>query len=329
VRELVDSIASNGYIDIEPLIVLLEGERYTVLEGNRRLAALRLLRDPVLAGECGFPLPPVAPELRQTFDIVSVYRVPDRLAARAFIGFKHINGPHAWDSLAKGRFAADWYARERGAGVTLAEIARKLGDNHATVKRLVQGIYVLDQAQQANVFSTEDRYPGRPFAFSHLYTALTRPGYRKFLRLPVDWRSEDPVPEPVPPEALENLGKVLTWLYGAEDTIPLIKSQNPDIKRIGEVLENPLARQKLESTGNLNSAHADVVDETKQFEDALLKSYRYAEEAQSKLSAIESEDKTLTEVARRLRKAAAFIAQVLEMQSGQRSLGIDGDQSGD
>ena len=40
--------------------------------------------------------------------------------------------------------------------------------------------------------------PGKSFAFSHLYTALTRPGYREFLGLPEEWRVEDPKPNPVP-----------------------------------------------------------------------------------------------------------------------------------
>src|SRR4051794_31647712 len=51
--ELVQSIASSGYIDIEPLIVLSENNTLLVLEGNRRLAALKLLSDPQLAQETG------------------------------------------------------------------------------------------------------------------------------------------------------------------------------------------------------------------------------------------------------------------------------------
>ena len=40
--ELLQSIAANGYMDIEPLIVLLDAadQKFTVLEGNRRLAAI-------------------------------------------------------------------------------------------------------------------------------------------------------------------------------------------------------------------------------------------------------------------------------------------------
>ena len=50
--ELLQSVSTNGYLDIEPLIVLADsnsGKGLVVLEGNRRLATLRLLREEDLA----------------------------------------------------------------------------------------------------------------------------------------------------------------------------------------------------------------------------------------------------------------------------------------
>ena len=50
--ELISSIASSGWLDFEPLIVLKRDEsglENVVIEGNRRLAALKLLADPDLA----------------------------------------------------------------------------------------------------------------------------------------------------------------------------------------------------------------------------------------------------------------------------------------
>src|ERR1700738_3457920 len=50
--ELLQSMPANGYIDIEPLVVTLSGTHYVVLEGNRRLAAIKVLSDPKLATTC-------------------------------------------------------------------------------------------------------------------------------------------------------------------------------------------------------------------------------------------------------------------------------------
>ena len=44
-------------------------------------------------------------------------------------------------------------------------------------------MFVLDQAADAKIYDIQDRCPGKRFGFSHLYTALTRPGYREYLGL--------------------------------------------------------------------------------------------------------------------------------------------------
>src|SRR4051794_1303207 len=43
IGELVRSMADNGYFEHEPLIVTPADSKYIVLEGNRRLAALKIL----------------------------------------------------------------------------------------------------------------------------------------------------------------------------------------------------------------------------------------------------------------------------------------------
>src|SRR5437773_11881292 len=54
VRQLAESIAEIGYLPIDRLIVTkYRGDKFLVVEGNRRLAALRL----ILNGEVGTTLP--------------------------------------------------------------------------------------------------------------------------------------------------------------------------------------------------------------------------------------------------------------------------------
>lgn len=132
VDELIQSILSAGYVDFEPLIVLREEN--IVVEGNRRLAALRLISDAALCKKLKVSLPSIegAKALPAT---VRVRWVNDRKEARSFIGFKHINGPFKWDALAKAKYAAQWLAD----GGDIAAISRTLGDNHNTVRRLVNG----------------------------------------------------------------------------------------------------------------------------------------------------------------------------------------------
>jgi hypothetical protein len=301
--EVVESVAANGYIDIEPIIAQRVGNRWRVLEGNRRLAAIRILQKPALAKGTGISVPEISAENLKTLKEVTVYAVANPGQAREYIGFKHINGPHKWDAIAKARFAADWYRKERSSGITIELIARRLGDGHDTVVRLVNGMFVLDQADQTKVYDIKDRYPGKRFAFSHLYTALTRPGYREFLGLPEEWRADDPKPNPVPKQNLENLKQVLLWLYGSNsDQIkPVITSQNPDLKFLAEVLANPRARTIMMARNDLREAHAQVERKGTRFEGALVNAKQEVEVAMSQIIGYDPEDSTLLEIGRDLR----------------------------
>src|SRR6266404_9277620 len=46
--EVAQSIASRGYFPNEPLLAIRESDELIVVEGNRRLAALKALREPGL-----------------------------------------------------------------------------------------------------------------------------------------------------------------------------------------------------------------------------------------------------------------------------------------
>jgi ParB-like nuclease domain len=175
--ELIQSISTSGYINIEPLIVIERGGRLAVLEGNRRLAAVKVLRDPELARAAKISVPSMKPETRETLNELLVYRVASEDDGRDLIGFKHINGPQSWDAFAKARFAARWLAdehRKRDAGqphLTLQEIAGRMGDQHMTMHRMVSALYVLEQAERSEIYQIDDRRR-KSFSFSHLYTGL-------------------------------------------------------------------------------------------------------------------------------------------------------------
>lgn len=277
IDELLLSIASNGYINIEPMIVSGEKPPYPVLEGNRRLAAIKLLKDPGLAEKCRIKLPETSIELEKELNEVLVYRVGAENEARAFIGFKHINGPHKWDSLAKAKYAAEWYKEGRSVNV----ISNFIGDSFATVKKMLHGWTVLQQAENEGLFTVEERYPTRQFAFSHLYIALTRGQVRRYLGLDPSFSNAEITDDPIPEEKLPELGKLMVWLYGSsKDKIkPVVSSQNPDLKNLAEVVAYPKAITILEKSNDLSKAHAELKPAEEIFEDALYQAETYAKQA--------------------------------------------------
>ncbi|NOX57133.1 MAG: ParB N-terminal domain-containing protein [Planctomycetes bacterium] len=227
-------IAAGRFFQHEPLFAVeADNGRFTVIEGNRRLAAVRLLLDRNLRTAVGATsLPEISQELRDHLRELPV-GITTRLDAWQYIGFKHVNGPRPWDAYSKAVYVARLHDEER---IPLEEIASQIGDRHSTVKRLYRGLKALEQAQQAQVFDLEDRW-NRRFAFSHLYTALDYPGFQRFLGIK---EATSYKKNPVPKSRVKNLGEVCIWLYGSESTNrkPLVRTQNPDLRRLEEALQD-------------------------------------------------------------------------------------------
>lgn len=292
VDELLQSILSTGYVDFEPVVVLREGN--IVLEGNRRLAALRLLSDGNLRASLKVTLPEVS-EAKPLPEEIRIKWVNDRKEARAFVGFKHINGPFKWDALAKARFAAEWFEE----GGDIGTVSRTLGDNHNTVRRIVNGWYALKQATEDG-FEMEHRSKTRSprFAFSHLYTALTRPSVREFLGLTPEDLSAPPRANPVPPDNRKKLQTMMSWLYGQEQRgePTLIRSQNPNLNELSDVLGNPEARRMLLAKRDLGAAYERIEPPSSRFGDALMRAANQCEGTMA-LSGNFDGDETLLRVA--------------------------------
>ena len=255
--ELIQSMAANGYIKIEPMVVLCCREQLIVLEGNRRLAALKCLRDPKLAKQAGVRLPKISRKNRNSLDVVPIWCVEDRASAQDLIGFKHINGPHSWDAYAKALFAMHWLEGERAkdSDLSLSDIAQKMGDRHDTLKRMVTAAFVIKQADENGIWSIGHR-KSKHFSFSHLYTGLSYSEFTDYLGMEFLSRSEDPVKAPIPSNKYGKLSRLLGWLYGnkIEDEDPIIHSQAADLKRLRKVLSNRAATRQLEVTRKLDDA---------------------------------------------------------------------------
>lgn len=270
--ELVLSICTNGYLNLEPLIVVgPDTGPFRVLEGNRRLASIKLINDPAWAARLGIKVPQITPSVKKSITAVLVYRVADENDAREFIGFKHINGPQRWDAYAKAKYVTDWYKTANGK-VTIDDIAAKMGDNNNTLRSYIYAVLILEQAQAAKVWSLEDRPPTRGrFPFSHLYTAIQRLEYQQLLGLTDGWSNTPPL-KPIKAGKLKELGETLTYIYGSvsADRPSLIKSQNPDLRDLGEAMINPAARRALRNGATLDRARDEMKEPDSAFHDALV-----------------------------------------------------------
>jgi hypothetical protein len=232
VEEVAASIAHSGFFEHEPLFVeKTSSGKYVVIEGNRRLAAVKLLVDADLRNKLrATDLPRITQEQAAALADLPVI-VTSRREVWRYLGFKHVNGPATWGSYAKAQYIAFVHNNYH---VPLEDIAAQIGDYNATVERMYRGLMIVEQAEEARVFNRADVSKSR-FHFNYIYTGMDYPGIRRFLSLGNKAASSS---RPVPVSKVKNLGELLTWLYGSKKRSKksLIKSQNPDLRDLDSVL---------------------------------------------------------------------------------------------
>lgn len=220
VDDVLSSIAVNGYFIAEPLICREQedGQRLTVVEGNRRLAACLILAGDPRARNQGSKTAQYqrlqAENARPSFSEVPVLRFGHHESERdllSYLGVRHIAASQGWDSYAK----AAWIARAVESGeLTLRQISTMTGDQHSTVRRLLEGYYFVNQMMDDGRFNPANslrrgRGSNPEFPFSWVYTLLGYPNARQFLRLP-----EAPEPRPIPAEKAHDATLVMAAMFG-------------------------------------------------------------------------------------------------------------------
>ena len=312
VQELVLSIAASGYFKHEPVIVCRERARNIVIEGNRRLAAVKLLLQPSIGEELNAKIPEMSKERR-----LSLRQIPalssTRKGAWRYLGFKHVNGPAKWGSYAKSKYIADVHRNYR---VPLDDIARQIGDTHNTVRRLYRGLMVIEQAERVGAYERSDRWRGH-FAFSHLYAGLQYPGVSAFL----DLRSAvDEDEEPVPANKKDELRELLIWMYGSksEKKPPVIQSQNPHLRQLDAVLANTEALAAMRTGAGLSIAFEASRPSANVFAETLVGAKQNLEKARGALSTGYDGSKALLGVASAVADLACDLHEEMERKSIRR-----------
>lgn len=255
-KELWDSIAERGFEPFEPLVAMREGNEIVVLEGNRRLAAVKLLLNPELIEResARKRVPRLPKDKLETCRELPVIIVDSRDDAAGYIGFKHVNGPSRWSSIAKAKFGVNFYESLDGRlspQDRMQSLTKQLGDSRGLIIRLLVAYKIIQQCRSLGIFERlgidEDN-----IEFSHLYTLINNPDSREFIGLTTAPLSERLIADnPIPEQFYFALSELMSWLYGPNS---VIKSQGVDRPRLQKVLASSEGIKELRTTGDLASA---------------------------------------------------------------------------
>lgn len=278
VEEVALSIAENGFFPHEPIFAAEEDGKLVVVEGNRRLAAVRLLRDSKLRSQLkATSLPEITIERKNELARLPAIRC-NRNEIWQYIGFKHVNGPQVWNSFAKAEYIA-WVKND--LNTDLKDIARTIGDTHSTVTRLYRAYMALKQVEDSGIYDREQR-TRKHFSFSHLYTGLDYQGIRKFTGIA---DVEPPREKPIPTNRIKQFGELCVWLWGdrEREETALIKSQNPDLRQLDEALQSKEGIAALRAGYGLTRSVDIARGDTALFREALLNAKQSLQTARAKV----------------------------------------------
>ncbi len=249
-EELAVSFVENGFWPQEALIVVQEklygSVTNVVVEGNRRLAALRLLALAVAGKAIS----------RKWDEIIANKKIPPNLFARipylvadsrdevdAFLGFRHVTGIKEWKPAEKAEFIAKLIERRK---LSYDEVRKKIGSKTPTVRQHYISYRLLLQMEDRDDIALEKVEK----KFSVLYLSLRTEGVQRYLQIDI---LADPTKakKPVPQSRLKALSHFAQWLFGDDKNPPLF-TDSRYVDKLGKALEREKAVEYLERNPNPN-----------------------------------------------------------------------------
>lgn len=170
--EVARSIATRTYFQNEPLLAVKEDGKYIVVEGNRRLAALKALREPgLLEGPFQRQVERLSRRIEDLSEIASVpvTLAPSRRATDRQIAGRHVGTPVlAWQAENRASFILD----KLEEGYSDNDLRDQLGFSTADIQKARQTRSVADMARSLELPDEVKAKLDNPRA--KLYTTIER-----------------------------------------------------------------------------------------------------------------------------------------------------------
>ncbi len=300
-EELATSFLENGFWVHEAVLCAgeeIDGEeRLVVIEGNRRIAALKRLQKTYRGEERSskwMELIDGTDEPTGIFDSVPYIRIEKRSDVDAFLGFRHVTGIKEWRPPEKAQFISKLINERR---ISYREVMRTIGSKTPVVERHYVAYCILTQMEEIEGLET-DQVKDR---FSVLFLSLRSRNVQKFLGVEDKFGIEpSEVNPPVDGEHLDRLKEYSMWLFGDEETPPIVKDSR-QVDRFARVLASEAGVEYLRAVRRPSLEKAYVIaggDQEEIYEIISTATYNL----QEALSSIHlyKEDRRLIEMAKRL-----------------------------
>jgi len=143
VKDLISSFMTNGFLDIELIQVKPVGDKYIVLEGNRRTATLKYLYEEF---KKGYDVGKLVESDFKSINLVEI-REEDPVQHLITMGLHHISGKERWKAVNEAQLISDLMYKFR---LTENDVCEKLGITKYKLRRNVRTLSLIEQYKNSD-----------------------------------------------------------------------------------------------------------------------------------------------------------------------------------
>lgn len=290
IENLMASIGENGFFPGEAIVVTRLGEgRYTVIEGNRRLAALLLLRDPTLAGN----MPQIAAAAQQAKykpAEAPAYIADSREDTLQYLGFRHISGAQRWDPLAKARYLKTLFDSAAGnPDERYRSVARGIGSTVPAVRRNLDALAAYRVIEDEDFYDIEN-VSEETFHFGTFYTATGNSEIADFVGIRRDGAPTHPIvnSDAINRKRLEELSE---YMFKRDSDGNTLLGESRNIPKLGAVLSAPAALDGIRSGKSLEAAYRSTPEFGEEFARRMNRAIEELKQANANIHEVERDDR--------------------------------------
>jgi len=286
-EEIAFSMAENGYFEEEPIVVvprnlpksfkasdyktvsqlqdaleeiiLEKNIKFIVVEGNRRTATAKILTDISLREKLkikeSFPKPRDE-DIGNDLKVIPAILYSDRKEISPYLGVRHIAGILKWEAYAKAKYIASRIEERVSSDVSVETAIKEAqqeigGDRTDVIKKQYMCYKIVEQARDDISFDISKIIK----RFSLIYVALNSPAIREYIEV-ARYKEADLSKPLVPTKKIDNLKRLLTWIYGNVETgeQPVLTDSRKITNALSPVLADVDATDYLIKHNNLEEA---------------------------------------------------------------------------
>ena len=306
--ELMLSIGEQDFFVGEPILVVpRKVGGYTVVEGNRRLGALKLLQPKTAVSVMPTQVNQARNGANHKPTEIPVLEFSERIEILTYLGYRHITGIKEWDALAKARYLRQLRFRYdlNNHDDAHKRLAREIGSKAAQVGKLLTGLVLLERARDSGLLHelklSEDDIP-----FSLLTTGI---GYENICQFIGLVNSNDVEAKNIKENEFKEF---ITWVFAKSAGSSTVLGESRNFDKLARVVANSQALSELRRGVPLENADLYTSGPLEAVRKLMQEAEQRITSAQAALSYAEGFDVNDISQADRLRKATAALHGALQ-----------------